>query len=102
MAVTAALFEEKGERGAKEIFMTQCSICHGEGRAGAAPDIPARVGMGDRRSPSDIATTIRGGKGRMPGFPNLDEDQLNGLVEFLLTGESKDLGSYGASLPLMN
>jgi len=101
MAWTAALFEDKGERGAKAIYMTQCAICHGEGRRGAPPDIPALVGLGDRRSPSDIATTIRGGKGRMPGFPNLDEDQLNGLVEFLLTGESKDLGSYGASLPLM-
>jgi quinoprotein glucose dehydrogenase len=32
----------------------------------------------------------------MPGFPNLYEDQLNGLVNFLLTGESKELSSSEA------
>ena len=29
----------------------------------------------------------------MPGFPNLYEDQLNALVNFLLTGENKELSS---------
>jgi quinoprotein glucose dehydrogenase len=29
----------------------------------------------------------------MPAFPNLYEDQLNGLVNFLLTGENKELSS---------
>jgi quinoprotein glucose dehydrogenase len=37
----------------------------------------------------------------MPGFPNLYEDQLNGVVEFLLTGENKELSSSGPSLPAM-
>jgi quinoprotein glucose dehydrogenase len=37
----------------------------------------------------------------MPGFPNLYEDQLNGLVEFLLTGENKELASSGAPLLAM-
>ena len=68
---------------------------------GAPPDIPALGGIGDRRSPADIATTIRGGKGRMPGFPNLYEDQLNGLVEFLVTGENKELTGSNAPLPAM-
>jgi len=49
-------------------------------------------------SPADLTATIRGGKGRMPGFPNLDEDQLNGLVNFLLTGENKELP--GAEEPI--
>ena len=101
MAWTASLFEDKGERGAKAIYMSQCAVCHGENMHGAPPDIPALAGIGDRRSPADIATTIRGGKGRMPGFPNLYEDQLNGLVEFLLTGENKELSSSAEQLPAM-
>ena len=100
MAWTASLFEDKGERGAKAIYLSQCAVCHGQDMHGAPPDIPALIGIGDRKSPADIATTIRGGKGRMPGFPNLYEDQLNGLVEFLLTGENKELSSAGA-LPAM-
>ena len=101
MAWTASLFEDKGERGAKAIYLSQCAVCHGEDMHGAPPDIPALGGIGDRRSPADIATTIRGGKGRMPGFPNLYEDQLNGLVEFLVTGENKELTGSNAPLPAM-
>ena len=101
MAWTASLFEDKGERGAKAIYLNQCAVCHGQDMHGAPPDIPALGGIGDRRSQTDIATTIRGGKGRMPGFPNLFEDQLNGLVEFLLTGENKELSSSDAPLPAM-
>ena len=100
MAWTASLFEDHGERGAKAIYLSQCAVCHGENMRGAPPDIPSLAGIGDHRSPADIATTIRGGKGRMPGFPNLYEDQLNGLVEFLLTGENKELSS-SAQLPAM-
>ena len=101
MAWTASLFEDKGERGAKAIYLSQCAVCHGENMRGAPPDIPALDGIGNRRSPADIAAAIRGGKGRMQGFPNLYEDQLNGLVEFLLTGENKEFASAGSPLPAM-
>jgi quinoprotein glucose dehydrogenase len=101
MAWTASLFEDKGERGAKAVYLSQCAVCHGENLRGAPPDIPSLQGIGDRRSPADLSATIRGGKGRMPGFPNLYEDQLNGLVEFLLTGENKELNSSGVPLPAM-
>jgi glucose dehydrogenase len=101
MAWTASLFEDKGERGAKAIYLSQCAVCHGENMHGAPPDIPVLAGIGNSRSPADLATTIRGGKGRMPGFPNLQEDQLNALVDFLLTGENKELPNSGPQLPAM-
>jgi len=101
MAWTASLFEDKGERGAKAIYLSQCAVCHGENMRGAPPDIPGLDGIGNRRSATDISATIRGGKGRMTGFPNLYEDQLSALVEFLLTGENKELSSSGPPLPAM-
>jgi quinoprotein glucose dehydrogenase len=101
MAWTAALFEDKGERGARALYLSQCAVCHGQDMKGSPPAIPALSGIGDRRSPADITTTIHGGKGRMPGFPNLYEDQLNGLVSFLLTGENKELSSSEPPLPGM-
>ena len=101
MAWTASLFEDKGERGAKALYLTQCAICHGENMRGQPPEIPALVGIGDRRSPADITATIRGGKGRMPAFPNFYEDQLNGLVDFLLTGENKEMVPGPAPLVAM-
>lgn len=93
MAWTASLFEDKAEHGARAVYTSQCAVCHGENMAGSPPDIPSLAGVGDRLSPADITLTIRNGKGRMPSFPNLYEDQLNGLVNFLLTGENKELSS---------
>ena len=43
--------------------------------------------------PQQIAATIKSGKGRMPGFPNLSDDQMFALVMFLVSGESKELTS---------
>jgi quinoprotein glucose dehydrogenase len=93
MAWTGALFEDKGERGAKAVYMSQCSVCHGEDLAGSPPAFPALSGIGDRVSPADMAGVIRKGKGRMPGFPNLPDDQVDALVGFLLTGENKEFAS---------
>jgi quinoprotein glucose dehydrogenase len=93
MAWTAALFEDTGEHGARAVYTSQCAVCHGDTMAGSPPEIPSLIAIGDRLSPADITLTIRTGKGRMPAFPNLYEDQLTGLVNFLLTGENKELSS---------
>src|SRR5581483_3808203 len=83
MAWTAALFEDTGEHGARALYLSQCSVCHGETMDGSPPAIPSLKGIGDRLSPADISSTIKTGKGRMPAFPNLYEDQMNGLVNYL-------------------
>lgn len=101
MAWMASLFEDRGERGAQATYLSQCAVCHGDNRQGAPPDIPSLDGIGNRRSPADITAAIRGGKGRMPGFPNLSESQRNALVQFLLTGENKELPGSGTPLPAM-
>jgi quinoprotein glucose dehydrogenase len=91
MAWMAALFEDRGEHGAKAIYLSQCAVCHGEHMRGSPPEIPELEGVGHRLSPADITNTIHAGKGRMPGFPSLQEDQLNGLVNFLLTGNNNEV-----------
>jgi len=101
MAWTGELFEDTGERGAKAIYMSQCSVCHGRSGAGSPPATPALIGIGKRLSAAQITLTIMNGKGRMPAFPNLFEDQLNGLVDFLLTGRNKAVSATDASASLM-
>jgi quinoprotein glucose dehydrogenase len=93
MAWLLSLFVDRGGHGAKAVYLSQCSVCHGATMAGSPPAIPALEGIGDRLGAPQITTTIRTGKGRMPGFPNLRGDQLTGLVNFLLTGENKELAS---------
>jgi quinoprotein glucose dehydrogenase len=93
IAWVAALAENTGANSAKSIYLNQCGICHGENRTGSPPAIPSLVDVGERLRPAQIAATIKNGKGRMQGFPNLTEDQLSALIDYLLSGESKELVS---------
>ncbi len=84
---TGALAEntpsENADNTPKALYVSQCAVCHGENLAGSPPAIPSLVGVMDRRSPAEIMATIRNGKGRMTGFSNLKDDQINGLLSFL-------------------
>jgi quinoprotein glucose dehydrogenase len=94
VAWTGALAENTGSGASgRGLYLTQCAVCHQDNRAGSPPTFPSLVGVGDRLKPAQIAGIIGQGKGRMPGFPNLDDDQVISLVEFLSTGESKELQS---------
>ena len=103
VAWTGALAENTGSNSRKAIYLSQCGVCHGDSLAGSPPAIPSLIGVGDRRRPAEIAATIRNGKGRMPGFPNLTEDQISALMDFLTNGEGqgKEILSSGPPLPAM-
>jgi quinoprotein glucose dehydrogenase len=94
---TGALAENTPGNSPKATYMTQCSVCHGENMAGSPPAIPSLVGVGvgDRLSMPQIGATNKNGRGRMPGFPNLDDMQLYGLIEFLSSGRNKEVESAG-------
>ena len=98
---TGALAETTAQKSAKGIYMGQCSMCHGENMAGSPPAIPSLVGVADRISFYQIATTVMEGKGRMPGFPNLSPEQIDALVDFVTTGKDKDLADTAPTLPAM-
>ena len=76
----------------KGIYSSQCSVCHGETMVGAPPAIPSLETVGQRLSADDVAATIKNGKGRMPGFTNLSDDQISSLVAYLMSGGSKTQG----------
>jgi quinoprotein glucose dehydrogenase len=95
VAWTGALAENTGGNSPKGIYLSQCGVCHGDRMTGSPPAIPSLVGVADRLPSVQIAKTIKNGKGRMPGFPNLSDDQMFALVSYLMSGESKELESSG-------
>jgi quinoprotein glucose dehydrogenase len=101
MAWTGALAPDTGENSPKALYMSQCSVCHGEKMTGSPPAMPSLVGVGDRLSPQQIAATIKNGKGRMPAFANFDDGQLYSVVDFLVSGKSKELPSSEPPSPDM-
>jgi len=101
MAWTGALTPDSGENSPKSLYTSQCSVCHGEKMTGSPPTMPSLISVGDRLSPQQIGTTIKNGKGRMPAFANFDDDQLYALIDFLMSGKSKELPSSEPPPPEM-
>jgi len=99
---TGALAENTGsEPSGKGLYLSQCSVCHRDNMAGSPPQFPSLIGMTDRLSRTEITDVIRRGKGRMPGFPNLEEDQLSAVIEYVTTGENKELPASEPAPPQM-
>jgi quinoprotein glucose dehydrogenase len=97
IAWTGALAENTGGNSGRGIYQSQCASCHGENLKGIPPTFPSLAEIGDRLTSQQIAATVKSGKGRMPGFPNLNEDQLSALISFVTSGESKELASSGTA-----
>jgi quinoprotein glucose dehydrogenase len=70
------------------LYKVNCASCHREDRTGS-PAAPSLEHIGDRRTRDQIATVIREGTGRMPGFPDMGGRNIADLVEFLITGRDK-------------
>lgn len=99
--------EEAEQNSPKGLYTSQCSVCHGENLAGSPPAIPALIGIGQRMPSKDVRSTIRNGKGRMPGFSNLSDDQVSALLSYVMTNgtiaphENKEMTSAGPPPPAM-
>jgi quinoprotein glucose dehydrogenase len=97
LAWTGALAEntpaENADNTSKALYTSQCAVCHGENMAGSPPAIPSLVGIMNRKSAAEITATIRNGKGRMPGFSNLSDDQISGLLSYITSPGAKQNGA---------
>jgi mono/diheme cytochrome c family protein len=70
-----------------ESYAQHCAICHGEQRQGNLPGFPPLLGVSHRMTEEKIADLIHSGKGRMPGFPAVQNGELTALLHFLTTTE---------------
>ena len=99
--------EEARKNSPKGIYASQCSTCHGENMAGSPPAIPSLLEARQKLSSDEMASTVKNGKGRMPGFNNLSDEQITGLVAYIMSGgatievESKEVTSTGPLIPAM-
>ena len=97
MAWTGALAENTPLNSPKALYLSQCSVCHGDDRKGSPPEFPDLQELGITQR--EATETIRQGKGRMPAFSNLTEDQIFALVNYLLAGKSDE--TPGIAFPQM-
>ena len=81
-ASLGALAAHGGDSPGRSLYLSQCSICHGEYRAGSPPEFPPLTGIAKRESDDQIIATIHAGKGRMPAMP-IEGDRLKQLLDYL-------------------
>ncbi len=66
-----------------EIYAQLCANCHGSNLEGAVGP-PLDAGSAAAEKPDDYyMVTITRGKGRMPSFPGLSEEQLDRLIAYI-------------------
>ncbi|MFL6427161.1 MAG: c-type cytochrome [Acidobacteriaceae bacterium] len=64
-------------------YAAHCAICHGDHREGISPSFPALIGIGSRMQQTQVLALVHQGKGRMPGFPKLQGEELAALLRYL-------------------
>jgi quinoprotein glucose dehydrogenase len=79
-----------------DLYLHHCASCHRDDRTGTPPQIPSLVGIDARRSFAEVSSAVRQGKGRMPGYPQLDATAVNAIVQFVLTGRDTPEAGRGA------
>ncbi len=83
--------------GGRGVYLSQCSVCHGQNLAGSPPEFPSLINIGTRLSAQQIAARIHQGGGRMPAFPNIQGDELKALLAYLSQRAGKDFDSAGSA-----
>lgn len=75
-----------------QAYASRCAACHGADRAGSPPAFPSLVGLGERMGAGQVGGVIRSGRGRMPGFPDVNGPALEALVAYVRTGKEAPSG----------
>jgi quinoprotein glucose dehydrogenase len=74
----------KGEISGSSIYANNCANCHGADRKGNTSAFPSLVGLAEKYADAEVHKILKGGKGGMPAFAHLPQEERNALVAFLL------------------
>lgn len=88
-----------------QAYASRCAICHGEQREGILPSFPPLRGIKRQLSDPQITDLVHHGRGRMPAFPKLQDQELTALLHFLGTdpvSASADPPSQSAEVALVH
>lgn len=66
-----------------ELYRLHCAGCHANDRTGYPPHYPSLLGAKDRLSKDEVGQAIAEGKGTMPSFSHLSEDESASIIAFL-------------------
>lgn len=92
MAWRASLAENQAQNSGRELYLRNCAVCHGDDLKGTPPLDKVSA----KHNAAAVTNIIRQGAGRMPAFPNLQQPEVAAIVQYLLSGENKEMASEDA------
>lgn len=79
----------------KNIYMTFCARCHGADMDGGGRDTyPPLVALDIKYSKKDIINQLKTGKGEMPAFPMLSDEQKSDVVDYLFGSHQENSAKF--------
>ena len=97
MAWTGELSPTPRGATAKDAYLRNCAACHRDNLQGQPPQMPSLVGIAARRSDAEVRQIVRQGAGRMPGFPTLTDEEVNGIVAYVREGKDSTIENVSPS-----
>ena len=71
------------------LYRTQCASCHGLDRKGTpSSGFPALHDVATRLDQGEVAQVVQGGRGRMPAFDHMPDNQREAVVDYLFGKET--------------
>ncbi len=92
MAWRASLAENQAQNSGRELYLRNCAVCHGDDLKGTPPLDKVNA----KHNAAAVTNIIRQGAGRMPAFPNLQQPEVAAIVQYLLSGENKEMAGEDA------
>ncbi|HEX9001318.1 MAG TPA: PQQ-binding-like beta-propeller repeat protein [Blastocatellia bacterium] len=92
MAWRASLAENQAQNSGRELYLRNCAVCHGDDLKGTPPLDKVSA----KHNVAAVTNIIRQGAGRMPAFPNLQQPEVAAIVQYLLSGENKEMAGEDA------
>lgn len=83
-------------RGEKVYTLNNCTMCHGADRKGTEV-YPSLIGLEKKYGAGQVSVILQNGKGQMSAYPNLDAEDKEALINFLLGREDKPAPSAEAA-----
>lgn len=82
----AAVSGNRKEIAGAKVYDHNCAICHGDDLLGGPSNYPGLIGVRGRLTDEQILENVHHGKGRMPAFRKLTDDDTSALLRFLGDG----------------
>lgn len=65
------------------VYVRNCLMCHTESLKGQPPEIPSLVGIVSQIGAGQVRTTVKNGRGNMPAFADMADEDLSHLIAYL-------------------